>query len=324
MKRKISIYTFIIILMFSLIFITGCGNQKENSESNINNENNVINEEKSEEEIYMQILSGERKYIKENNQEELLQEYIDTLNSNNVYINYAMIDLDEDDKNEMVIYIDTNSDGYYLVLNYESGAVYGFKFDYREMVNLKIDGRFMQSGGAADSQIVRMVFDKNEININILAIRNSNEFKINSEVVTEKDYNEYMSEFEKMKNVEFSTYNEESTYIDKDKNSDKKITGKYVVSFDEPELIQEYGNSVNIEFDDDGTVIYTNVYFDQTKTGIYTIDSDTIKINYSYEKVFDQSLDKMIEKNISEEEYFTIENDKEIIQTSTGYKFLLQ
>lgn len=113
-------------------------------------------------------------------------------------------------------------------------------------------------------------------------------------------------------------------YTDENNTNKMNLEGKYIVSFDDSELIQEYGNAMNIELDSNGGVIYTNIYADQTKTGTYTVDNDTININYTYVKVFDQSLDKMVERSISENDSFKVENDTTIIQISTGYKFIKQ
>ena len=66
---------------------------------------------------------------------------------------FAVMDLDNDGQNEIILWIQINSisDYGFEILRYQEGAVYGYTLQYREFMDLKTDGTFIFSDGAADS-----------------------------------------------------------------------------------------------------------------------------------------------------------------------------
>ena len=66
---------------------------------------------------------------------------------------FAVIDLDRDGVQECVLKLKVNNDEDYgfMVLGYRSGKVYGYAFVYRVFNQVKADGTFSFSSGAADS-----------------------------------------------------------------------------------------------------------------------------------------------------------------------------
>ena len=77
---------------------------------------------------------------------------------------YAIIDLDNDAANELVLYASPNF-GLYLVFHEYNGVIYSFEFAERAMIDLKQDGSFIQSSGAAINSYVTLKFSKDKYTI---------------------------------------------------------------------------------------------------------------------------------------------------------------
>ena len=75
-------------------------------------------------------------------------------------IKFAVIDLDGDGKNEVVLWLRANgsSDVGFEVLYSRDETIYGITQYYRAFLNLKTDGTFTFSGGSADYGIGRLTF----------------------------------------------------------------------------------------------------------------------------------------------------------------------
>ena len=76
---------------------------------------------------------------------------------------FAILDLNNDGEKEVILGIQINgvSDYGFEILRYQEGVVYGYTLSYREFMDLKTDGTFIFSGGAADSGIGRLQFTGN-------------------------------------------------------------------------------------------------------------------------------------------------------------------
>lgn len=129
-----------------------------------------------------------------------LIEYIGIDESWNPFLSkFTIIDLDNDSIPEVVIQIDSSSDGWYEVLHYYNGTVYGYYFVYRAMESLKNDGTFIGSSGAADNDLLKISFSGNTLNQIRLAYSKS-EFNENETVkyyiadkpVSESEFNALM------------------------------------------------------------------------------------------------------------------------------------
>ena len=66
---------------------------------------------------------------------------------------FAIMDLDNDGTQEVILWLSVNNDDYYgfEVLRYQNGVVYGYTLWYRAFMDLKANGTFSFSSGAADS-----------------------------------------------------------------------------------------------------------------------------------------------------------------------------
>jgi len=77
---------------------------------------------------------------------------------------FTILDMDGDRIPEVVIEIDSDSEGYYEVLHYYNGNMYGYYFVIRAMESLKADGTFIGSSGAMDNTIIKLSFSADMLN----------------------------------------------------------------------------------------------------------------------------------------------------------------
>ena len=71
---------------------------------------------------------------------------------------FAVADLDEDGREEVILALDAGFDGFFEVLHEKNGTVYGYSLVYRAMQALKENGLIAFSSGAADSGFGRLRF----------------------------------------------------------------------------------------------------------------------------------------------------------------------
>lgn len=211
MKNKILTIIFVCILLSVNITLTGCGNSNEKMNEEAT-QTNIINEVNVEE-IYFQVLDEQRSYITRNGSEEYISDYAkEIISDGNINVSYAILNMDVDSQNdkEMVVLLESNGDGKYLILNYEDdGLVYGFKKEYREMLNLKTDGTYKISGGAADTKIIKSTFNRNQIFDNIVAGVENGKYTFNNNSLNSKeDFEKCMEEFDSKEAVKFTLYKE--------------------------------------------------------------------------------------------------------------------
>ena len=125
---------------------------------------------------------------------------------------FAMMDLNNDGENEVILWIQINgvSDFGFEILRYQEGSVYGYTLFYREFMDLKTDGTFIFSAGAADWGIGKLSFSGNEYMINKLYYCESqydsdNELEVryfsNGTPYSEEEFNDDMSRQEEKGNV---------------------------------------------------------------------------------------------------------------------------
>ena len=211
MKNKILTIIFVCILLSVNITLTGCGNSNEKMNEEAT-QTNIINEVNVEE-IYFQVLDEQRSYITRNGSEEYISDYAkEIISDGNINVSYAILNMDVDSQNdkEMVVLLESSGDGKYLILNYEDdGLVYGFKKEYREMLNLKTDGTYKISGGAADTKIIKSTFNRNQIFDNIVAgVENGKYTFNNNSLNSEEDFKKCIEEFDSKEAVKFTLYKE--------------------------------------------------------------------------------------------------------------------
>ena len=78
------------------------------------------------------------------------------------FARFAVADLDGDSKREIILEQVLSGQNYaygFVVLHVENGAIYGYELVYRALENLKTDGTFSASSGAADNGFGRLGMD---------------------------------------------------------------------------------------------------------------------------------------------------------------------
>lgn len=80
---------------------------------------------------------------------------------------FAAVDLDADGTAEVIVSLSIRGAGTsdYLVLRWQDGVVYGYTFAAREFSDVRTDGTFWSSGGASDTGICRVTFDRDTYSI---------------------------------------------------------------------------------------------------------------------------------------------------------------
>lgn len=127
---------------------------------------------------------------------------------------FAYIDLNGDGANEIVLWIQINgiSDYGFEILQYQEDAVYGYTLPYTAFMNLKTDGTFIFSGGAADSGIGKLKFAEGGYIVDRLYYSESgydsnNELEVqyfaNGEKCSEEEFNDIMRQQEEKQNIEW-------------------------------------------------------------------------------------------------------------------------
>lgn len=111
----------------------------------------------------------------------------------------AVVDLDRDESDELILWLRLGQDDYagFVVLRYQDGAVYGYPRSYRSFLELKQDGTFRLSGGvsytgfasASFSGTMGVIFPLAEAETALLPDGNSTTiYRIHGETVTEEEY----------------------------------------------------------------------------------------------------------------------------------------
>lgn len=112
---------------------------------------------------YAQILQGEESFVNATDGMKLTMDDLDRcfgLLEEMTATRYASIDLDADGEEEVVVCVACSSSDFgYLVLDETDERVYGHAFYIRAMHDLKADGTFAYSSGAADSGIGYLCLD---------------------------------------------------------------------------------------------------------------------------------------------------------------------
>ncbi len=127
---------------------------------------------------------------------------------------FAVIDIDGDGKDEIVLWLQINgiSDYGFEILHYQNGEIYGYTLPYRAFMNLKTDGTFLFSSGAADSGIGKMIFSETEYSVSTQTYSQSRydsnneltvQFFVNEESCSEDVFNDVINDQEQKADVEW-------------------------------------------------------------------------------------------------------------------------
>lgn len=134
---------------------------------------------------------------------------------------FTVIDMDGDGEDEAVLWLQINgaSDYGFAVLHDLNGEIYGYTLQYRACMDLKTDGTFLFSGGAADSGIGKMTFSETGYSVSALACSQSGydanneltmQYFVNDEPCSEDEFNDIISGQEEKTNVEWHDLSEDN------------------------------------------------------------------------------------------------------------------
>lgn len=105
-------------------------------------------------------------------------------------IKFAVIDLDDDGEDETVLWLQNGTyDCGFEILHAQNGEIYGYTLWYRAFMELKADGTFEFSGGAADSGIRKMSFSETGYSVTDQAYSQSS-YDANNELTVQYFINE--------------------------------------------------------------------------------------------------------------------------------------
>lgn len=140
-------------------------NEGDTTQENTSDENNM----KVKSEIFRMIrsiLDGEAPFFSTGSQKSLYISELNQMVSSDSKVtadikSFAVIDLDDDGLPEVVLWLLINGNDFsgYAILHYQNEEIYGYSIYYRGFNNLKKDGTFSFSSGAADSGIGKLTFD---------------------------------------------------------------------------------------------------------------------------------------------------------------------
>lgn len=172
MKKKMNKKKATMLLMTGILAasLTACQSKKDDSEKTkiegnskamaASTDDYLSGSYESEASYYRQVLDNSVPLISTDAEEGDGKVYLDEF-TDNEYISYnlssfAYLDLDEDNKKEVVILLETESDVYYEILKEIGGTVYGYFFHYRCINELYADGTMLGTNGDACGDIYRL------------------------------------------------------------------------------------------------------------------------------------------------------------------------
>ena len=191
-----------------------------NDTQNGNIENPIEQPLTLEENNYKSILLGKSNFIctdlsnKSLNISEIKQAVTDDDSVTVSATKFAILDINGDGEDEIVLWLQINgiSDYGFEILHYQNGEIYGYTLQYRAFMNLKTDGTFLFSSGAADFGIGKMNFSETGYSVNGQAYSQSgydsnNEFTVqyfvNDESCSEDEFNDVINGQEQKADVEW-------------------------------------------------------------------------------------------------------------------------
>jgi len=162
------------------------------------------NTDNSVSEAYKAVLSNNATFFSVENGKDLLLN--DFLTNQELYgaaftaSRFAMLDLDGDGVIEVILELTVNdSPEFYEILHFTDGKVYGYNIVYRGLEQLKADGTFYYSNGAADGGYGKLKFQPDAYDTDILAHMESSQngdeltiaYFVDSESVSEEAFQSF-------------------------------------------------------------------------------------------------------------------------------------
>ncbi len=193
----------------------------ENAKTQISSDNLAL-------EAYKAVLQNKAEFFSTDNKKKIYLN--DFLTNKELYgttfkvARFSMLDMDGDKVPETVLELSVGDEPeFYEVLHSIDGAVYGYLVVYRGLEDLKEDGTFRFSNGAADNGFGKMKFDYNNYKTEILGCSKSSQgdtsltisYFINNKPVTKESFDSFTKEQSRKKEAvwhQFSQKNIEAEF----------------------------------------------------------------------------------------------------------------
>jgi|GEM_PF-1995872 len=166
----------------------------------------VSSDSSDETEKLLAVLNNEKTFINESAESVFFKDHKAFGSVEAVPEKYALLDLDGEGTEELIVHIASDI-GAYTVFNVYDGKVYGFDFWERAIIDLKTDGSFMQSSGAAENSFATLQFEKDHYVIVEQAYINdlANFYRVNGASATAEEASAFADTFHKKDAVQWKT-----------------------------------------------------------------------------------------------------------------------
>ena len=188
MKNRFCI---LFITMLLILVMAGCKNTGESSPAPSDNSSPSTQSDASPMSTYKSVLQNKTQFFstdakKNLNISQLNQAVSDDDSVKVKAIKLAIADLENDEIPEVILWLDVNTNEYYgfEVLRYRDGVVYEYTLPYKSFMDLKDDGTFSFSSGAADSGFGKVKFTENGYSIDKITYSESSDNSGNNQITS--------------------------------------------------------------------------------------------------------------------------------------------
>jgi hypothetical protein len=155
-------------------------------------------------EAYKAVIQNEGNFFSTvDNKKILLNDYLKEYlpNEQLELTHFTVIDMDDDNIPEVVLELSVDSyPEFYEILHYSDEQVYGYNFVYRGLEQLKTDGTFWASSGAADNECDKLKFQNSAYETITLAYSESKQdsngitvsYYVNGQPVTKEKFDSFV------------------------------------------------------------------------------------------------------------------------------------
>lgn len=173
---------------------------------------------------------------------------------------FAVLDLDGDKTPEVILELATDLESQCIeVLHYKKNIVYGYSFVYRALIQIKTDGTFSFSSGAADRGFGKLRFSSNTCETDILGYSESGynndvfnvSYYINKKSVTEESFIAFCERQEEKEDIVWHEFSQENIQTEFSSLANSLVEDYEVANT----FIPEFNNIIDIMNMDKNAVI---------------------------------------------------------------------
>lgn len=170
-RMKSRLYVLFIIALI-ILGIAGCKNVEKPPSVSSDTPLSPTPSEKSPLSTYQSVLQNKISFYSIDTQKDMnitqLNQAVSEDSSVKVTVTkFAVVDLENDDIPEVILWLSVNNNDFgFEILHYLDGVVYGYTLSYRSFMDLKEDGTFSFSSGAADYGFGMVELTENGYTIN--------------------------------------------------------------------------------------------------------------------------------------------------------------